>query len=65
VDEAVSFSMLPFSIYRSLRTDRAGNPVDLEQAGKGKTALTAKRWIGFQQKTVFIQQDNAIIKFLI
>lgn len=41
VDEAVSFSMLPFSIYRSLRTDRAGNPVDLEQAGKGKTALTA------------------------
>ena len=41
VDEAVSFSMLPFSIYWSLRTDRAGNPVDLEQAGKGKTALTA------------------------
>lgn len=28
-------------VYRSLRTDRAGNPVDLEQAGKGKTALTA------------------------
>lgn len=40
VDESISFSMLPFSIYRSLRTDRAGNPVDFTDAGKGKTALT-------------------------
>ena len=40
VDEAVSFSMLPFSIYRSLRKDRAGDPIDLTGAGKGKTALT-------------------------
>lgn len=42
VDESISFSMLPFSIYRSLRTDRAGNPVDLDKAEKGKTTLTAE-----------------------
>lgn len=40
VDEAVSFSMLPFSIYRSLRKDKAGNLIDLTNAEKGKTALT-------------------------
>lgn len=40
VDESVSFSMLPFSIYRSLRVDMAGNPIDLNNAEKGKTALT-------------------------
>ena len=40
VDESVSFSMLPFSIYRSLRVDMAGNPIDLDNAEKGKTALT-------------------------
>lgn len=40
VDESVSFSMLPFSIYRSLRVDMAGNPVDLNNAEEGKTALT-------------------------
>ena len=40
VDESISFSMLPFSIYRSLRTDKAGNPVDLAEAGEGKTALS-------------------------
>lgn len=40
VDESVSFSMLPFSIYRSLRVDMAGNPIDLGNAEKGKTALT-------------------------
>ena len=34
VDEAVSFSMLPFSIYRSLRTDRAGNPVENQRTGR-------------------------------
>ena len=42
VDESVSFSMLPFSIYRSLRMDGAGNPVDLDAAEKGKTVLTAE-----------------------
>ena len=42
VDESVSFSMLPFSIYRSLRADGAGNPVDLDAAEKGKTVLTAE-----------------------
>lgn len=30
VDEAASFSMLPFSIHRSLCTDRMGNLADLE-----------------------------------
>lgn len=40
VDEATSFSMLPFSIYRSVRTDMAGDPIDLNNAEKGKTALT-------------------------
>lgn len=42
VDEAVTFSMLPFSIYRSLRTDGAGNAVDLDKAERGKVALTAE-----------------------
>ena len=42
VDEATSFGMLPFSIYRSLRKDMAGNPVDLDKAEKGKTVLTAE-----------------------
>ena len=40
VDESVSFSMLPFSIYRSRRVDMAGNPIDLNNAEVGKTALT-------------------------
>lgn len=40
VDESISFSMLPYSIYRSLRVDMAGNPVDLDKAEKGKTVLT-------------------------
>ena len=39
-DESVSFSMLPFSIYRSLRLHMAGNPIDMDNAEKGKTALT-------------------------
>ena len=41
VDESKGFSMLPYSIYRSSRTDMAGNPVDPDIAGKGKTTLTA------------------------
>lgn len=40
VDESVSFSMLPYSIYRSLRKNMAGDPIDLSNAGKGKTVLT-------------------------
>lgn len=40
VDEAASFSMLPFRIYRSCRTDKMGNSIDLEAAEKGKTKLT-------------------------
>lgn len=41
VDESKAFSMLPFDVYRSSRTDMAGNPVEISSAGKGKTALTA------------------------
>lgn len=41
VDESKAFSMLPYDVYRSSRTDMAGNPVDVSAAGKGKTALTA------------------------
>lgn len=51
VDESKSFSMLPYSIYRSSRTDMAGNPVNLDIAGKGKTTLTAlgkERIVGVQ-----------------
>lgn len=40
VDESISFSMLPYNIYCSLRADGKGNPIDLSQAAKGKTALT-------------------------
>lgn len=55
VDESVSFSMLPFSIYRSLRVDMAGNPIDLNNAEKGKTALTEigkKHIMGVQRAIV-------------
>lgn len=41
VDEATSFSMLPFNIYRSRRTSVSGKPFDLDNAAKGKTTLTA------------------------
>lgn len=39
VDEVKSFSMLPFSIYRSSRCDLHDNPVDLDRASEGKTPL--------------------------
>ena len=39
VDESKSFSMLPFSIYKSSRTNLSGNPVDLETAGEAKEEL--------------------------
>lgn len=41
VDESKAFSMLPYDVYRSSRTDMAGNPVDVSTAGKGKIELTA------------------------
>ncbi len=57
VDESKSFSMLPYSIYRSSRTDMAGNPVDLDVAGRGKTALTSfgKRHILGVQAQLFTE----------
>lgn len=39
VDESKSFSMLPFSIYRSARVDLKDNPVDLSQVADGKPVL--------------------------
>ncbi|WP_418696200.1 family 20 glycosylhydrolase [Bacteroides sp.] len=51
VDESISFAMLPFSIYRSLRKNMAGDPIDLSAAEKGKTMLTAvgkKNIVGVQ-----------------
>ncbi|MDE6491080.1 MAG: family 20 glycosylhydrolase, partial [Muribaculaceae bacterium] len=40
LDESKSLSMLPYDVYRSARTDIAGNPVVLDNADKGKPALT-------------------------
>lgn len=40
LDETKSLSMLPFDVYRSSRTNIAGNPVNLDNADKGKPALT-------------------------
>lgn len=39
VDESKSFSMLPFSIYRSARVDLEDNPVDLDRMAEGKPSL--------------------------
>jgi len=39
VDESKTFSMLPFSIYRSSRTDLSNNPIDIEGVEKGKEEL--------------------------
>lgn len=51
VDESISFSMLPWSIYRSRRVDGAGRPIDLKDAGKGRTELapeSRKNIVGVQ-----------------
>lgn len=40
VDEAVSYSMLPFSIHRALRMNRDGSLRDMTQTPKGGVALT-------------------------
>lgn len=51
VDETMSFSMLPFDIYRSRRVNMAGQTVDLDVVGKEKTPLTEtgkKQIIGVQ-----------------
>ncbi len=40
VDEATSFSMLPFDVYRSVRINSKGDAVDLVKAGKDKLRLT-------------------------
>ena len=39
VDESASFSMLPFRIYRSSRTTKAGKPVNLDSLETGKEKL--------------------------
>lgn len=40
VDERRSFSVQPYDMYRSVRWDDYGNPVDLTHSGEGKPALT-------------------------
>ncbi len=57
-----AFSMLPYSIYRSSRTDMAGNPVDLGIAERGKTVLTAsgKERIQGVQAQLFLQKRSVI-----
>lgn len=40
VNEESTFSMLPYEIYRSARTNIAGRPVDTDKAGEGKENLT-------------------------
>ena len=39
VDERRSFSVQPYDMYRSVRWDDYGNPVDLTHSGEGKPAL--------------------------
>ena len=39
VDEAKTFSVVPFSIYKSLRLDFQDNPIDLEKVSKDKLQL--------------------------
>jgi hexosaminidase len=39
VNEYNSFDMLPYDIYKSLRCDMSGNPVDINTVSKGKIAL--------------------------
>ena len=40
VDEYVTFDMLPFDIYKSLRWNLKGEPVDVKAASNGKQPLT-------------------------
>ena len=40
VDEYVTFDMLPFDIYKSLRRNLKGEPVDVKAASNGKQPLT-------------------------
>ena len=40
VDEYVTFDMLPFDIYKSLRRNLKGEPVDVKTASNGKQPLT-------------------------
>ncbi|TWV14664.1 family 20 glycosylhydrolase [Bacteroidaceae bacterium HV4-6-C5C] len=51
VDEAKSFSILPFSNYKSTRTDLSDNPINLDEAGNRKEQLISenkKNIIGIQ-----------------
>ncbi|MGL4293689.1 MAG: family 20 glycosylhydrolase [Bacteroidales bacterium] len=41
VDEVSSFNVLPYSIYKSIRTDEDGNQRDLSNADEGKVLLTS------------------------
>lgn len=55
VDESKSFSMLPFTLYRSSRTDLNGNPVDIYHADQGKETLKNKQHIKGVQAQLFTE----------
>ncbi len=55
VDESKGFSVLPFSIYRSSRTDLTGNPVDIDSVARGKVPLIEKQNIKGLQAQLFAE----------
>ncbi len=51
IDESKSFSILPFTNYKSARVNLSGNPEKMDEAGKGKEQLQpeyAKNIVGIQ-----------------
>ncbi len=49
VDEYVTFDMLPFDIYKSLRRNLKGEPVDVKAASNGKQTLDEGRLSEYQR----------------
>ena len=49
VDEYVTFDMLPFDIYKSLRRNLKGEPVDVKAASNGKQPLDEGRLSEYQR----------------
>ena len=67
VDESKSFSMLPFSIYRSARVDLQDNPILLDKAAEGKPALKIPNNIKGIQAQLFSEtiRDYAAVEYYI
>ena len=55
VDEQKTFSMLPYSVYHSSRTDLNDNPVDLDNAARGKEPLRRRENIKGVQAQLFAE----------